>query len=188
MNRFSDIDCSLKRLTSVYKFRVAKLFSVEEALQLVKSQTNQLAYYIKMAKKLCRYPSEHGLTRDESASIYIYAMEWSKQSLYRVSNKTLRNKNRHLLKDFLKIRKITAFLIEALNGKKVSDFTEYESEDEIILRMGIEFRVKNNALDHSNRSYIVYSMEIDNDNSRTTLVSSITQMQLRTITTNQRIS
>ncbi|CAF4194761.1 unnamed protein product [Adineta steineri] len=243
MNRFSDIDCLFKRLTPVYGFRVAKLVSIEEALQSVQSQIDELPYFIKIAKKYCHYPSEHGLTHDESASVYIYTMEWGEQTLYRVLNKTLRNENRHLLKvwfPYLRLfdtalnklptvkevvwrgitedigknftknqiitwwsisscsssvnvikgflesqRNSTTFLIEAVNGKQVSGYTEHESEDEIILRMGTEFRVKSNALDHPNGSYLVHLVEIDDaDNNHTTLASSISQMQLTT-TTNQ---
>ncbi|CAF1066075.1 unnamed protein product [Adineta steineri] len=240
MNRFSDIDCSFKRLTPVYGFRVAKLVSIEEALQSVESQIDELPYFIKIAKRHCHYPSEHGLTHDESASIYIYTMEWGDQTLYRVLNQTLRNENRHLLKvwfPYLKLfdtalnklpsvkevvwrgiiadigknftknqiitwwsinscsssvniikgflgneKNSTTFLIEAVKGKKVSGYTEYESEDEIILRMGTEFRVKSNALDHPNGSYLVHLIEIDDEYNHTTLASSINQMHL---TTNQ---
>ncbi|CAF4408475.1 unnamed protein product, partial [Adineta steineri] len=91
----------------------------------------------------------------------------------------------NVIKGFLENqRNSTTFLIEALNGKKVSGYTEHESEDEIILRMGTEFRVKSNALDHPNGSYVVHLIEIDNtDNNHTTLASSINQMQLTT--TNQ---
>ncbi|CAF4172403.1 unnamed protein product, partial [Adineta steineri] len=253
MNRFSDIDCSFKKLTPVYGFRVAKLVSIEEALQSIQSQIDELSYFIKIAKKHCHYPSEHGLTHDESASVYIYTMEWGEQTLYRVLNKTLRNENRHLLKvwfPYLKLfdtalnklptvkevvwrgvaedigknftknqiitwwsisscsssvnvikgflenqKNSTTFLIEALNGKKVSGYTEHESEDEIILKMGTEFRVKSNALDHPNGSYVVHLIEIDeknNDNNHTTsapsLMSAIYQMFFSTkaaTTTNQ---
>jgi hypothetical protein len=55
MNRYSDIDCSFKRL--------------------IESQIEELPYYIKIDNKHCRYPSDHGLSRDESAAIYIYTME-----------------------------------------------------------------------------------------------------------------
>ncbi|CAF1168195.1 unnamed protein product [Adineta steineri] len=241
MNRFSDIDCSFKKLTPVYGFRSEKLVTIEKALEPIQSQIANLPYYIQIAKNHCHYPSEHGLTRDESASIYIYTMEWGEQSLYRLLNQALRNENRQLLKvwfpylklfdtalnklptvkevvwrgitadigkDFTKNqiitwwsisscslsvnvikgflgnkRNSTMFLIEALNGKKVSAYTEYESEDEIILRLGTEFRVKSNALDHPNGSYVVHLIETDQEHNQTsTLVSSINQMQL---TTNQ---
>ncbi|CAF1195002.1 unnamed protein product [Adineta steineri] len=222
MNRFSDIDCSFEKLTPVYGYRSEKLVSIEKALEPIQRQIGELSYYIKIAKKHCHYPSEHDLTRDESASIYIYTMEWGEQSLYCVLNKTLRNENRHLLKvwfPYLKLfdtalnklptvkevvwRGITAdigkvftkdqiitwwsinscsssvnvikgflgneessttFLIEALNGKKVSGHTEHKSEDEIILTWGTEFRVKSNALDHPNGSYLVHLIEIDEEN------------------------
>ncbi|CAF1070923.1 unnamed protein product [Adineta steineri] len=234
MNRFSDIDCSFKTLTPVYGFRSTELVSIEKALEPIESQIANLSTYIKIAKKHCHYPSEHGLTHDESASIYIYTMEWGEQTLYRVLNKTLRNENRHLLKvwfpylklfdtalnklptvkenvwrgitddigkNFIKNQIITwwsinscsssvniikgflgnkknstIFLIEALHGKKVSGYTQYESEDEIILRLGTEFRVKSNALDHPNGSYLVHLIEIDeknNDNNHTTVASSL---------------
>ncbi|CAF0791070.1 unnamed protein product [Adineta steineri] len=243
MNRFSDIDCSFKELKPVYGYRSQKLVTIEKALELIQSRIDELPYFIKIAKKYCHYPSEHGLTHDESASIYIYTMEWGEQTLYRVLNQTLRNENRHLLKvwfPYLKLfdtalnkiptvketvwrgipedigkgfhendtiiwwsisscsskvnvikgflgneKNSTTFLIEALNGKKVSGYTAHESEDEIILRMGTEFRVKSNALDHPNGSYLVHLIEINDDNNHTKLALSVNQIQLSTITTNQ---
>ncbi|CAF0979347.1 unnamed protein product [Adineta steineri] len=244
MNRYSDIDCSSETLTPVYGFLSEELVSIEEALEPIESQIANLSAYIKIAKKYCHYPSEHGLTHDESASIYIYTMEWGEQTLYRVLNKTLRNENRHLLKvwfPYLKLfntalnklptvkenvwrgittdigknfhendtitwwsisscsskvnviknflgnkKNSTMFLIEVLNGKKVSGYAQFANEDEIILRTGTEFRVKSNALDHPNGAYLVHLIEIDegsNDNNHiSTLASSIDQMQL---TTNQ---
>ncbi|CAF0826545.1 unnamed protein product [Adineta steineri] len=248
MNHFSDIDCSFKSLTSIYGFRSAELVSIEEALKSIESQIDELPYFIRIAKRHCHYPSEHGLTRDESASIYIYTMEWGEQTLNRVLNKALTNENRHSLKvwfPYLKLfdtalnklptvkeivwrgvsedigknyiknqivtwwsvnscsssvniikgflgneKNSTTFLIEAVNGKNVSGYTAHESEDEIILRMGTEFRVKSNSLDHPNGSYVVHLMEIDdNDNdNHTTLASSINQIQLKTMTTTNEIS
>ncbi|CAF4565852.1 unnamed protein product, partial [Rotaria magnacalcarata] len=68
-------------------------------------------------------------------------------------------------KDFLgDNKKSTLFLIEAINGKNVSGYTEYESEDEVILQMGTEFHVKSDPLDQSNGSYVVHLIEIGNNN------------------------
>ncbi|CAF0747044.1 unnamed protein product [Adineta steineri] len=219
MNRFSDIDCLFEKLTHVYGFLSEELVPIEKALEQIESQIANLPAYIKVAKRHCHYPSEHGLTHGESASIYIYTMEWDEQTLYRVLNKTLRNENRHLCKiwfpylklfdtalnklptvkevvwrgitadigkNFTKNQKITwwsinsclssvnvikgflgneknstTLLIEALNGKKVSGYTKYESEDAIILRVGTEFRVKSDALEHPKGSYVVHLIEID---------------------------
>ena len=221
MNRFGDIDLSFKRLPLVYGYRSAKLVSIEQALESIQSQIDQLHYYIKIAKKHCHYPSEHNLTQDESASIYIYTMEWGETSLYRLLNKALRDENRQALeiwfpylklfdtaldklptvkeilwrgvsidigKSFTKNQLVTwwsvnscsssidiiknflgndksstLFLIEAINGKKVSGYTAYETEDEVILKMGTEFRVKSNALEQSNGSHIVHLIEIDDN-------------------------
>ncbi|CAF1406503.1 unnamed protein product [Adineta steineri] len=219
MNRFGDIDCSFKELTPVYGYVSAELVTIEKALQPIESQISNLPYFIKIAKRYCRYPSKHGLTHDESASIYIYTMEWGEQTLYRVLNQTLRNENRHLLKVWFPYMKLfdtalnklptvrevvwrgvsedigknftknqtitwwtinscslsvnvikgflgnekhsTMFLIEAVNGKKVSGYTELESEDEIILKMGTEFRIKSDAMEHPKGSYHVHLIEID---------------------------
>ena len=106
MNRFSDIDLSFKRLAPVYGYRSAKLVSIEQALESIQSQIDQLHYYIKIAKKHCHYPSEHNLTQDESASIYIYTMEWDETSLYRLLNKALRDENRQTLKIWFSYMKL----------------------------------------------------------------------------------
>ena len=229
MNRFGDIDTSCKRLPPVYGYRSEKLVSLEKALEPIESHIDELPYYIKIAKKNCRFPSEHGLSKDQSAAIYIYTMEWNETSLYRVLNQALRSENRQALKiwfPYLKLfdtalnqlptvkevlwrgipldigksftknqlvtwwsvnscsssldvikaflcnkKNSTLFLIEAMNGKRISSYTEFENEDEIILRMGTQFRVKSNALDHPDGSHVVHLIEID-DNDDESLASS----------------
>ncbi|CAM4939061.1 unnamed protein product [Rotaria socialis] len=221
MNRFGDIDASFKRLTPVYGFRSAKCVPIENALESIVSQIDELPYYIKTAKKYCHFPSEHGLTRDESAAIYIYTMEWGDTALYRVLNQALRSENRqalkiwfpylrlfdealrklptvkevlwrgisldigrsfvrnqivtwwsvnscsssvNVIKNFIgKEKNSTLFLIEAVNGRKVSGYTEFENEEEIVLPMGSQFRVKSDPLEQSNGSYLVHLIELDNE-------------------------
>ncbi|CAF1175455.1 unnamed protein product [Adineta steineri] len=245
MNRFGDIDVSFKQLPPVYGYRSEKLVSIEKALESVESQINELPYYIKTAKRHCHFPSEHGLTKDQSAAVYIYTMEWGETTLYRVLNQSLRSENRQVLKiwfpylklfdtaldklptvkeilwrgvpldigksftknqlvtwwsvnscsssvdvikDFLGNNKnSTLFLIEATNGKKVSGYTEYEKEDEIILRMGTQFRIKSNALEQSNGSHIVHLVEID-DNNDEPLSSTMIQMHVAPKPSNQDAS
>ncbi|CAF1391410.1 unnamed protein product [Adineta steineri] len=219
-NRYSDIS-PIKRLSPVYGFQSQKAGLLEAALKPIEPQIDQLQYYIKTAKKYCHYPSEHNLTHDESASIYIYTMEWGATSLYRLLNQTLRNENRELIKiwfPYLKLfdsaldklptvrevvwrgvsndigkyftkdqlitwwtvnscsssvniienflrynEKTTMFLIEAVNGKKISGYTAFKNEDEVVLKIGTEFRVKSNALNHPNGSYVVHLIEISDD-------------------------
>ncbi|CAF0743707.1 unnamed protein product [Adineta steineri] len=235
MNRFGDIDTSFKRLPPVYGYHSEELVTIEKALQPIESQIRELTRYIKIARQYCHFPSEHGLTKDQSAAIYIYTMEWGETTLYRVLNIALRSENRQALKvwfPFLKLfdtaldklptvkevlwrgvpldigknftknqqitwwsinscsssanviknflgngKNSTLFLIEAINGKKISDYTEYESEDEIILRMGTQFRVKYDTLEQSNGSHIVHLVEID-DSHDESLSSAMTQMHV----------
>ncbi|CAF5227903.1 unnamed protein product, partial [Rotaria magnacalcarata] len=87
MNRFGDIDASNKRLSPVYGYRSEKLVSIEKALEPILPHIDELPHYIKIAKKHCHFPSEHGLTQDQSAAVYIYTMEWGDTTLYHVLNK-----------------------------------------------------------------------------------------------------
>ena len=221
MNRFGDIEASFKKLPPVYGYHSEKLMSLEQALEPIQAQINELPIYVKTAKRYCHFPSEHGLTRNQSAAIYIYTMEWGETTLYRVLNKALRSEERQKLniwfpylklfdtaldklptvkevvwrgvpldigKQFSKNQTVTwwsinstsssvevierflghqqnstIFLIESINGKKVSGYTEFENEDEVILRMGVEFRVKGNPLKQANGSYLVHLIQIDED-------------------------
>ena len=220
-NRFADIDLSFKRLSAVYGYHSQKLLSLEKALESLVTQIDELPRYIKIAKRHCHHPSEHGLTQDESAAIYIYTMEWDETSLYRVLNNALRSENREELKiwfPYLKlfdtalnklptVREVlwrgvpldigknfsknqlvtwwsinscsssvnviktflmtkqdcTLFLIEAKNGKKVSGYTVYENEEEVILTIGTQLRVKSNSLEHASGLHVVHLIEIDDD-------------------------
>ncbi|CAF3058195.1 unnamed protein product [Rotaria sp. Silwood2] len=221
MNRFGDIDSSFKKLPPIYGYRNEKLVSIEKALEPIEPQIDELPYYIKIAKRNCHYPSEHKLTPDQAAAIYIYTMEWGDTTLYRVLNRALRSENRQevkvwfpylklfdtaldklptvkeavwrgvaldigknftknqtvtwwsvnscsssvsVIKGFLNNKKdSTLFMIEAVNGKKVSGYTEFETEDEVILQMGSRFRVKSDPLEQSNGSYLVHLIQIDED-------------------------
>ncbi|CAF3250236.1 unnamed protein product, partial [Rotaria sp. Silwood2] len=178
---------------------------------------------------------EHGLTKDQSAAVYIYTMEWGNTTLYRILNKALRSENRQELKiwfSYLKLfdtaldklptvkevvwrgvpldigksftknqivtwwtinscsssvnviknflgndKNSTLFLIETIKGIKISGYTEYENEDEIILRMGSQFRVKSDTLDQLHGSHVVHLIEID-DNNDQPLASTMNEMQL----------
>jgi hypothetical protein len=243
MNRFGDIDISFKRLPPVYGYHSQKLVSLEQALELIVSQIHELPRYIKIAKRHCHYPSEHGLTHDESAAIYIYTMEWDETSLYRVLNNSLRSENRQELKiwfPYLKLfdtalnklptvravlwrgipldvgksfsknqlvtwwsinscstsvdvikaflqndKQSTLFLIEAKNGKKISGYTEYEHEDEVILTTGTQLRVKSNSLEHAGALNVVHLVEIDNNNDEDNVTSAMNDIQVNEKSSNE---
>ena len=98
MNRFGDVDYSFKKLPPVYGFQSEQLVSIDKALEPLEQHIHRLSHYIKIAKKYCLFPNKHGLSQDQSASIYIYTMEWGETTLYRVLNKALRSENRVALK------------------------------------------------------------------------------------------
>ncbi|CAF3504358.1 unnamed protein product [Rotaria socialis] len=79
----------IKKIPPVYGYRTEKLVSIEKALEPIVPHIDELPYYIKIAKKYCHFPSEHGLTQDQSAAIYIYIMEWGDITLYHVLDKAL---------------------------------------------------------------------------------------------------
>ncbi|CAF3010821.1 unnamed protein product, partial [Rotaria sp. Silwood2] len=72
-------------------------------------------------------------------------------------------------------------MIEAVNGKKISDYTEYENEDEIILRLGSQFRVKSDVFKQSNGSYLVRLIELGENNNQP-LAAPMNQIQFRQAT------
>ncbi|CAF3873505.1 unnamed protein product, partial [Rotaria sp. Silwood1] len=236
MNRFGDIDTSFKRLPPVYGFHAEKLVTIEKALEPIEPQIDELPRFVKIAKRNCHFPSEHGLSRDQSAAIYIYTMEWGETTLYRVLNKALRSENRQALKiwfPYLKLfdtaldklptvkellwrgvpldigknftrnqivtwwsvnssslspkviqnflgngKNATLFLIEAINGKKISGYTEYEGEEEVILRIGSQFRVKGDVLTQSNGSHLVNLVQLEDNDDDEPLASAMNNMQV----------
>ena len=97
MLRFTNVDQKPTRLPPVYGYRMHPLLPLRQALDPIIARIHQLDHFIKIAKNECHFPSEHGLTREESAAIYIYTMEWGEQSLYRMLNEVLREKDRSVL-------------------------------------------------------------------------------------------
>lgn len=221
MNRYSDIDLKNKRLPPVSGYWRENLVSLEEALKPIESLIDGLMRDIKVAKKHCTFPSEHGLTRDESAAVYLYTMEGGQNSFYKVLNEALRSENRPALRPwfpFLKLFDVALdklptvmgnvwrgvpgnvsgqftegqvmtwwsisscsqsvnviqnfldsgstsalFMIETVKGKDISSYSYYPNENEILLGMGTELRVKNDTLKHHGGLNIVHLMEISDD-------------------------
>jgi hypothetical protein len=94
MNRFTEFAFCTKQLTPIVGYWSCPLVSLEQALTPVLSQVHGLDRSINEAKKHCHYPSEHGLTRDESAAVLLYTMEGGDDSFYRTLNKILREEDR----------------------------------------------------------------------------------------------
>jgi len=108
------------RLPPVYGFHCQDLVSLEEALQPLEPYIKELSRYVKIAKKNCRFPNDDHLSKDQSASIYIYTMEWGEQTLYRVLNKTLRAENRQALTIWFPYLKLFDSALDLLSNVKES--------------------------------------------------------------------
>ncbi|CAF5133708.1 unnamed protein product, partial [Rotaria magnacalcarata] len=82
-------------------------------------------------------------------------------------------------KNFAKNQIVTWWSVNSCSSSPnvIKDFLEYETEDEVILRMGTEFRVKGDPLTPSNSSCIVHLIEID-DNNDQPLAAAMNEMQL----------
>jgi hypothetical protein len=73
--RFSKISFHKRNpLELIEGYQNELITSLEEALAYFKHKIPRLSKQVKAAKRECRYPSDHGLTQDESAAIYLYSM------------------------------------------------------------------------------------------------------------------
>ena len=112
MNRFCDVELENQDLTPISGYWSYALVSLEESLKPMLGTIEELDRSIKAAKKYCHYPSEHGLTRDESAAVYLYTMEGGGNSFYHVFNRALRLEDRRQAKPWFPYLKL---LDKALN-------------------------------------------------------------------------
>ena len=97
MLRFSNIDTTPKRLPPIYAYHTHPLVPLRQALNPLIGKIQGLDHFIQIAKQECHFPSEHGLTKEESAAIYLYTMDWGENSLYRLLNQVLREEDRSVL-------------------------------------------------------------------------------------------
>jgi hypothetical protein len=106
ISRFVDTEFDNKELPPICGYWSEKLVPLEQALKLIVPRIEQLDRSIKAAKKYCHFPSEHGLTHDQSADLYIHTMERGDNSSYRVLNQALRSENRPALKHWFPYLKL----------------------------------------------------------------------------------
>jgi hypothetical protein len=245
MSRFVDTEFDNKQLPPISGYWSEKLVSLEQALELIVPRIEQLDRSIKAAKKHCHFPSEHGLTHDESAALYLYTMEGGDNSFYRVLNHALRSEDRpalkpwfpylklfdttlsklptvsgsiwrgvhgdigkdlkknqeftwwgvtscslsvDIIKDFLASEKTsTLFMIEVVHGKDISGYSNYSTEDEVLLSPGIQLRVAANPLNLAGGLYLVHLIEMCDDSDEQ-LSSSMTAMNVSPRSTDKSTS
>ncbi|CAF0936938.1 unnamed protein product [Adineta ricciae] len=234
MQRFTNIESTSKRVPPVYGYLAHELLPLLKAIEPLIPKVHQLDRFAKIAKSACHFPSEHGLTRDESAAVFLYTMDWGQNSFYHILNHSLRAEDRSTLKPWFGYLKLfdsatqklptvrqnlwrgvpqdvtksfqqndeftwwtisscstsikvlkdflgpdsTLFLIEAVNGKDISHYTNYPSEHEVILCPGTRLRVLSDPLDQASM-HLVHLQEItDNDNHHGQLSNSLHAMSI----------
>ena len=114
MSRLTDSDPIPKRLPPVYGYLNHDLLSLKEAVQPISSLFPDLDSQVRIAKVGHHFPSEHGLTREESAAIYLYTMEWNDTSFFKIINEALRSENRGALKQWFGYLKLFYTAIQKL--------------------------------------------------------------------------
>ncbi|CAF4092352.1 unnamed protein product [Rotaria sordida] len=92
--------------------------SLEKALQPFDGQIDQLSYYIKEAKTKCHHPSEHNLTHDESAAIYIYTMKWDNKCVYDHLQEAWKSEDRSKMKPWFKYLRLFKSAFDKLPDAK----------------------------------------------------------------------
>jgi len=88
--------------------------SLEEALEPVDGKMDNLVHHIKEAKAKCRYPSDHGLSRDESAAIYIYTMKWETRCVHNQLHRALSSGDRSQVKPWFMYLKLLKSALDKL--------------------------------------------------------------------------
>ncbi|CAF4585908.1 unnamed protein product [Rotaria sp. Silwood1] len=139
MLRITNVDHKPTRFPPVYGYLTHPLLPLRQALDPIISKIQLLDAFINIAKTECHFPSEHGLTCEESASIYLYTMDWGEQSLYRVLNEVLQENDRSVLipwHGYLKLidtalKKLPSLQKNLWRGINVDISKNYKENDEL---------------------------------------------------------
>lgn len=77
-----------------------QMLPLADVLRSVSSRTDQLRELIRLAITKCHFPSEHHLTLDESAAIYLFTMKWEKDSFYELLQRDLQSNDSSLVQSW----------------------------------------------------------------------------------------
>ncbi|UJR13113.1 hypothetical protein I4U23_000137 [Adineta vaga] len=122
-------------------FEDEQLLSLEETLEEFIDEQPQLSDYIKEAKTHCNKSTEHGLTEDESAAIYIYSMRNDEQNgVYDLLEKAWESRERSVMKPWFKYLRLFQSALDKLpNVKgKIWQGILFNKNDQTILEDSLE--------------------------------------------------
>jgi hypothetical protein len=114
----NDILCSPE--SPVRGYEKTPLQSLQEALQPITGLIPNLDQLVRVALEHSKYPNKDGLSKDESAAIYIYTTEHSEHeySLYRMLNQDLRSEDRHRVKKWFPYLKLFMTALHKIPSQK----------------------------------------------------------------------
>ena len=118
-DRFTDVELENKRLPACYGYIAWKVLTLEEAMKDLRSLLPEIDRFVKLAKRHCTYPNDHGLSKEQAAALYLYTMEMADDAcLYRTLNKTLRLENRSLVRPWFAYLKLLDSAVSKLSNFK----------------------------------------------------------------------
>ena len=98
--------CATDPLKLIDGYQNEPIVSLEDSLKPLDGKIDQLPAQIKEAKTKCHYPSEHNLTRDESAALYLYSIRGDQSSVHSQLQRAWQSGDRVQMKTWLKYLKL----------------------------------------------------------------------------------
>ncbi|CAF1392608.1 unnamed protein product [Adineta steineri] len=119
-DRFLDVGQEPRRmLQPIEGYQKMPLVTLEKAVEPIAFCCPDIYRRVFIAMSNCEKPAD-GLDQNESASIFLYTMEWEPQEecLYHVLNKTLRTENRQKLRPWFSYLKLVLTALQKLPAEK----------------------------------------------------------------------
>ncbi|CAF3795354.1 unnamed protein product [Rotaria sp. Silwood1] len=107
-----------KLLMPIEGYEKMKLGSLEEAIEFLVAIVPDIRRKAYIAKQRCQEPKD-GLTSDESASIFLYTMEWDPDCVYSLLNRALRSEKRQALRPWFSYLKLMLSALWKLPSHKL---------------------------------------------------------------------
>ena len=95
------------------------VLSLEDSLKPFDGKIDKLSAQINEAKSKCHYPSEHHLTRDESAAFYLYSIRGDRNSVHSQLQRAWQSGNRAQMKPWIKYLKLVKSGTDKLPNAKI---------------------------------------------------------------------
>jgi hypothetical protein len=139
MLRFSDTEVDSLRFPFANDYLKYQLPSLEKALEPIIPRIDELEQFIQIAKAKCHFPSEHSLTLDESAAIFLYTMEWDDNSFYYMIKRDLCSTDRSISQSWFLYLKLFDTAVQKLPHRRMNVWRGINQDTCKKLKKGDEF-------------------------------------------------